>query len=420
MGKNLMRNSCRLTALLLAVLMLCGCGPDTSVPTDPTAVPTAPTVPTDPTQPSGPANPTEPEQPIQPDPLPELEPLTYLTCVEFDVFPELLSLGNGLVVASRNTYSELQGRINETLVIDIYEDEVVARSVRAHSMELVTQSFADGAIVLGEPDTGKFFVFDRELKVKSSFAAPDLNGFFSYDRSSYYYIQNARLYCMNVSDGQTAPAKLEKELRFETLVDIHPGKNILVARVYLDSVSTDYGVAVVDVDTGKILLLRSDLTHVWLTEDRFSAVEMNDNNLLFDVYYGSLAGGDIQVVPTEQLYAGSVSYGVLPGSDYLVWRLNPDEGDKATKIYDLANGGVVADMTEFEFAAALFSPIYLSQEKAILGYYSIKEEKTEENPYPKETFHMVLINPEKLTYTEGAAPEDCPWQTTVDLAAVAY
>lgn len=418
MGNNAAHKFLRLMALLLALLMLCGCGPDTAVPTDPTGDTTAPTSPTEPSNPPDPTVPTEP--PVEPEPLPELETLTYLTCVEFDVFPELLSLGNGLVVASRNTYSELQGRINETLIIDIYADEIVAKSVRAHSMELVTQNFADGAIVLSEPDTGKFFVFDRNLTVKSSFNAPDLNGFFSYDRSSYYYIQNARLYCMSVSDGKSAPAELEQQLRFESLVGIHPSKNQLVARVYLDSVSTNYGQAVVDVDTGKILLLRDDLTHVWLTGDRFSGVEMNSDNVMFDVYYGSLAGSDIQRIPTDQLYAGSVSYEVLPGSDYLLWRLNPDNGDKSTKIYDLAGGGVVAELTECEFATALFSPIYLAQEGAIMGYYSIKDEKTEENPYPEETFHLVLINPEKLTYSEGVTPEECPWQTPVNMDAVAY
>lgn len=413
----------RLAAMLLALMMLSGCGKPAPEPTDPSANQTTPSTPTNPTQPTNltdPTDPSVPEVPDDPEPLPELEAVTYLNCVELDVFPELLSLGNGLVVASRNTYNDLQGRINETLIIDIYTDEVVAKSVRAHSMELVTQKFADGAIVQAEPDSGKFFVFDRDLKVKSSFSAPNLNGFFSYDRSSYYYLQDEQLHCMNVSSGKSAPVNLEQELRFESLVAIHPTKEVLVARVYLDNNTTDYGVAVVDAKTGEILILRADLTHVWLTEDRFSAVEMNDKNLFFDVYYGSLAGGDIQRIPTDQIYAGSVSYEVLPGSDYMVWRLNPDDGDKATKIYDLSNGAVMADMTQYEFATALFSPIYLPQEQAILGYYSIKEEKTEENPYPKESFFFVLINPAKLTFDEGATFEECLWQTTVDLDAVTY
>lgn len=415
MGKRNNDKIYRLAALLLAVLMLCGCGAPASDPTDTTANTTVPSVPSDPTQPLDPTVPSEPEVP---EPLPELDAVTYLSCVELDVFPKLLSLGNGLVVASRNTYNDLQGRINETLIIDIYKDEVVAKSVRAHSMELVQRKFADGAIVMAEPDSGKFFVFDRNLTVKSSFSAPNLDGYFAGDRSSYYYVSNGALQRMDVATGKSAAVGCG--LRFRSLVGIHPEKDILVARINLAEQGSDFGVAVVDGKTGEILLLRSDLAHVWLMDDRFGAVAMNSKNLSYDVYYGSLAGGDVRRIPTDQLYASSVGYGMLPGTDYLLWRLNPDEGDKATKIYDLADGGAVAELTGYEFDKALLDPVYLPQEQAILGIYSIKEEKTEENPYPKESFFFVVINPLKLEFTQSEIFEICPWQETVDMNAVDY
>lgn len=419
-----MTRKLRILAAVLALMILAGCGhPDgesaaTNTPTQtPTSAPTAPTAPTTPTVP------TDPQQPDPPEPsapLPELESLTILTCVEFDSFPEMLSLGDGLVVASRNTYSELQGRINETLIIDILNDEVIASSVRAHSMELVAQKFQDGAILQGEPDTGKFYVFDENLNFKSAFAAPNLDGYFAYDRSAYYYLQENVLYSMNLSTLQSAPVQLQQTLRFESLVGIHPQEDWLVARVYLDSDSTDYGVAVVDAKSGQLLLLRSDLTHVWLTEDRFVAVEMSTTCMGFDVYYGSMEGGDILRIDALQLYSSSVSYSALPSADYLFWRYDPDEGEKATKIYDLTQGAVVAELSQLEFSAAVFNPIYLAHEKGILGYYSIKEPKTPENPYPKEKLQLALINPDKLTYTQGPVPEAASWQTWVDPEAVQY
>lgn len=418
-----MTRKIRFLVLALAFLMLAGCGQPEAQPS-PTAAPTqaptaAPTEPSTPTDPTGPSEPEDPQPPVDPEPLPELDALKILTCVEFDAFPELLSLGNGLVVASRNTYSELQGRINETLIIDLFQDEVMASSVRAHSMELVCQKFKDGNIVLSEPDSGKFFVFDRDLTVVSSFSAPDLDGYFSYDRGSYYYIQDDQLYCMTVSTGKSAPLTLERQLRLESLVGIHPDRSVLVARAYLDSHSTDYGVAVINADTGKILLLRADLTHVWLNGDGFIAVEMGTAGMGFDVYYGDFLGGEISRITSDKLHSGSVSYGGLSGCDYLLWRYDPDEGDKATKVYDLA-AGTVAELAELEFQAALFSPIYLSHEEGILGYYSIKEPKTPENPYPKEKLQLALVNPQKLTYAEGPAAEAAPWQDCVDTDAVNY
>lgn len=401
----------RAAAGLLAVLALCGCVAEEPAPT------TAPTEPTQttPTQPSRPTVPTVPSSPLEPTPVPvpELEAVTCLTCVEFDVFPRLLNLGNGLVVASRNTYNDLQGLINETLIIDIYNDQVVAKSTRSHALELVCQQFRDGLILMSEADSGKFYLFDQSLTVTFSFTAPRLDGYFSYDRSSYYYVQDEVLYRLDTGTGESQPITTDKGLMFESLIGIHPDQNRLVARVYLSEHGTDYGLAVLDVPSGKVLLLRDDLTQVWLTGDDFYGVEPNRNNVGNDVFYGDLTQGSVMTVPASQLYAPSVSYDVLPGSHYLVRRLAPDSGDRSTWLYDMTSG-TMADLSAWDFADAVFSSIYLADSGLIFGYYSQKEEKTPENPYPKETFHPVLIDPEALIFEATLTPNQASWQTRVD------
>lgn len=402
----------RAAAGLLAALTLCGCvaqepAPSTTAPTQPTqASPTQPSRPTVPTVPSSPAVP-------EPAPVPELEAVTYLTCAEFDVFPRLLNLGNGLVVASRNTYNDLQGLINETLIIDVYNDQVVAKSTRAHALELVCQQFRDGLILMSEADSGKFYIFDQTLAVIYSFSAPQLDGYFSYDRSSYYYVRDEVLYRMDTGSGESQPVNTDKGLMFESLLGIHPSQNRLVARVYLSDHGTDYALAVLDVPSGKVLLLRDDLTQVWLTEDLFYGVEFNRNNVGYDVFYGDLTQGSVLSIPSKELYAPSVGYDVMPGSHYLVRRLAPDEGDRATRIYDLRSGSV-ADLSACGFNDAALSTIYLEDSGLIFGHYSQKEEKTEENPYPKETFHPVLIDPEQLTFEAAVTAGQASWQTRVD------
>lgn len=406
----------RLLALVLAMLLLCGCAPETA----PLPSSTAPTEPSQTTSP--PPSQTEPEV-TKPDPLPlplpELEALTYLRCTEFDVFPQLLSLGDGRVVASRNTYNAVQGIIHCLEIIDIYNDKVLAKTVKGNTMELVEQQFPDGAILMAEPDSGKFYVYDQNLTVKRSFTAPNLDGFFTYDRSGYYFVQDSILCRMDVATGQISPVTLDRRLRLESLLSVHPDKERLVARVYVSDHSTTCAVAVIDGDTGTVLLLRDDLTHVWLTDDSFFGVEMNADALSYDVYYGDLTGGQVQMIPTEQLYASSVSYAAIPGTRYLLWKLAPDTGDRATKIYDLANGATVADLGQTGLYSAVFSTIYLKQEQLLMGYYSIKEEVEEGSTVPpKETFHPVLIDPAKLSFVDGAAPETAPWQNPVDDTAV--
>ena len=419
MGIDRMKFLRKLTGLLLALMLLCGCVQQPSG--------TDPIIQSDSTEQTGSSQSTEPGETVPevtkpeptPDPLPEREAVTYLSCINYDVFPELLSLGGGRVVASRNTYNPVQGIINSMEIINIYTDEVEAKAVKAHTMELVPQCFSDGAILMAEPDSGKFYVYDQKLTMIRSFSAPNLDGFFTYDRSGYYFVQDSILYCMELATGAISEVTLDRQLRFESLLSIHPDKERLVARVYVSDHSNVCAIAVIDADTGTVRLLRDDLTHVWLTDEMFYGVEMNSAALSYDVYYGDLASGEVQYISTEQLYAGSVSYAVMPGSHYLMWKLAPDDGERATKIYDLSNGATVADMNNYDFLTAAFSTIYLEQEQLILGYYSQKEEVDEtQDVLPKETFHLVLIDPSKLAFEAGATAETAQWQERVDETAV--
>ena len=192
MGMMKNKKFLQLSTAALALILLCGCAPAGSSSTESTKpTRTEPTQQTQPTQPSEPSQPTLPDEPAV---RPELEAVTYLTCTQFDVFPRLLSLGNGLVVASRNTYNPVQGLINELQILDVYGDKVVAKAVRAHAMELVPQIFSGGQILLAEADSGKFYIYDRTLTVKGSFAAPELDGYFDPELKSYYYVQDETLY----------------------------------------------------------------------------------------------------------------------------------------------------------------------------------------------------------------------------------
>ena len=403
----------RLLVVLLAMLSLAGCVQQPPVQTTLSTQPTQ----SDSTQPSQTepeqtesSQPTDPEptdpEPTQPtEPPPSIDPVTHLNCTNWKTFPELLSLGNGLVLASRNYFSTGQGIINSMEIIDVYADEVVAKTAKGCTLEPVLQRFSDGAILMAEPETGKFHVYDQELTLVKSFSAPALDGFFSYDRKNYYYIENDVLYRMDVASGNVGRMALEQNLRLESLLSIHHSQELLVARVYLSLHSTDCGIAIIDARTGKLRLLSQRLSHVWLSGDMFYGVEMNENIYGYDVYYGKLSGGEVQRITTDRLGGDTVGYGVLPGSHYMVRRKAPDEGERNTTIFDLSNGATAVDMSDYGFKDATFGSIYLADEQLILGFHA-------EGYY----FNMVLIDPKVLTFEEGVTPETVQWQDRVDKA----
>lgn len=399
----------RLAALLLAVLMLSGC---VQKPPQPTVTnPSGTTEPSETTTPSTTTKPDETEPPITEPPVetppPKLEPVTKLGCTHWKTYPDLLSLGGGIVFASRNYYSdEHKGIINSMELMDVYNDKVIASIMNTSAREPILQRFPDGAILTADTKTGTIYVYDRALVLKDSFSVPNTDGFFSYDRTNYYYVESDVLYRMDVATGNRGRMVLEKDLRLESLLDIHLTEDLLLARIHLSPYATDYGLALINAKTGKLRLLTDDLTHVWFTGDTFYGVEMNEGTYGYDVYYGKLSGGDVNRITTEMLGGDTVGYNLLPGSHLLLRRKAPDVGEWNTTLFDLANGGTAANLDNYGFVDALFRPMYLYEEQLILGL--------SKNGY---FYDPVILDPKVLTFEESLSPETVEWGDIVDYDA---
>lgn len=146
----------RILAFLLAVL-LCGCTQqnmepiDTTAPTQTQPHTTEPTT-TEPEQTEPPS--TEPTEP--PEPPPSLDPVTKLSSIKWRTYPELLSLGDGLVLASQNYYDGKSAIRNYADLVNVYTDTVEAQIVNDSPRKLVKQRFADGKFVLADSKTNTF------------------------------------------------------------------------------------------------------------------------------------------------------------------------------------------------------------------------------------------------------------------------
>lgn len=402
-----MRQLQKLAAASLAALMLCGC-----VQQEPATSPTSPTTgtipPTTITPPTAPSQPEQTEPPITEPPVvtppPTLKPVVKLQCTTWKTYPDLLSLGGGLVFASRNYYSaEHGGIINSMELIDVYNDTVVATATCDSARELIDQRFPDGAVLTADPKTNTIHVYDGKLALKDSISVPNTDGFFSYDRSNYYFVESDVLYRMDVASGNKGRMALEKDLRLESLLGVHPTEDLLLARVHFSPYTTDYGLALISTKNGKLRMLTDDLTHVWFTGNTFYGVEMNDQTYGYDVYYGTLSGSDVKRITTDTLGGDTVGYNLLPGSHLLLRRKAPEVGEWNTTIFDLSAGGTAADMAKYDFIDALFRPVYLAQEQLILGL--------SKDGY---FYDPVIIDPKALEYEQSLSPETVSWDPIVD------
>ncbi len=344
---------------------------------------------------------TEPERPREPE---VLSPVTFLNCTQWLTYPQFLSLGGGNVVTCMNGYDSSVGHFINTLeILDVYGDQLLATVRTEHTLELVEQRFADGHILAMDPASLTVYEYDSALKLLSSFAVPSLDGRFSYDRQSYYYIANGFLYRMNVSTGNRARMLLDQDVRLAAVTGIHPTEDLLVAKVYLDPYTDDTGLAAIDLTTGSLRLLTDRWTHLSFAGDSYYALRMGGDSFGYDIYTGTLTGSTLSRIDATDLGGDAKRYLVLPGSHLLLVWDPADDPPRSTQIYDLSKGGVMANLDDYSFPDSALGAVYLYDEDLILAFW-------ENGAY----FSPVVIDPKALTYSKGLILYDSQWEPLVD------
>ena len=403
----------RMAALLMSAILLCGCQKTPPTPTtEPTTAPT--TIQTQPT--TEPTTPTEPTEeiipPISEPPAPEnpqtLAPVTKLTCTKWVTFPQLLSLGEGKVAASRNYYDKAKkDYVNSLQLLDIYSDKILAQVDTDTTLELIPQQFPDGSILTADPHAREIVVYDGTLAEQNRISVPNTDGFFSYDRSRYYYVDGSILCHMETATGKRGRLPLHQELRLERLVGIHPTADLLIARVYTDNYSDNCALAVIDAQRGHLRLLSGKLANVWLTGDTFYGVAMNDTAYGMDVYHGTFSGNSVQRITASKIGDDQMGWSVMPGSHLLVRRFAPDnDKPRNTCLLDLKQGTMV-NLDDYGYIDCTFGTVWLHDEQLIMGFY-------EKGDY----FYPVLLDPKAMTFTPGATGEEIAWPGNVDISVL--
>lgn len=343
---------------------------------------------------------------VETTPPASVEPVQRLSCIQWNTVPQFLNLGDGAVLACHNDYEEGKGVVNLLDIIDVREDRVLAQEKTPAPRELVDQQFEDAHFILREPETNSFYVYDRNLQVVTQFRTINTNGYFSYDRKNYYFIDNEVLYRMDIATGNYARMSLEYDLRLESLIGIHPNRDILVGRCYRSFYNDTTAVFAIDCKTGKFLLLNDTVSHLWFDGDSFYGAATNDKVYGNDILCGTLSGGVDQKVTASALGSDTVSYTMLSGSGIMMLR-TVDEKNLSTTVYDLSQVGISSKLAQHGYSTSTLAPIYLAKEQWIFGVYPDDHD-----------FSPVVIVPKSLSYEKSLNVNKASWPALVDRALI--
>ena len=400
-----MKKLCLCLSALLLISALSGCQKkDISEPMYPDLYNTQPQF-TYPQPATEPANDFV-EPPVAEEPPVTLEPVTTLSTVRWTALPRFMSLGEGRVIACRNDFVEGQGTVSFLEVLDLYQDTVLAKKQINSPRELLEQYFLDGHFVLKDPKDQALYVYDANLQMVEKVSVPNCDGFFSQDRSCYYFLEDEVLHRMDVASGECERMELEYDLRFEYLTGVHPYWNIVVARFYRSFYDNSYGICAINCDTGEFLILNENADHLWFDGQTFYAATTNDYSYGVDIGYGTLSEGMAQKVSAPLLGGDTVSYTMLSGSSFLLLRTTTED-DYSTTVYDLSATGISNKLTQYGYNGSTLGAVYLRQEQLIFGVYLQEEE-----------FIPVVIDPKALNYEKSLSLDKEIWPALVDRSSI--
>ena len=378
-----------LPACLLVVLILlscAGCGRSSASTSSNATRGTAP----------APVHSTEPA--LEPEPDPDRVPITPLESLSPASFPSFGALGADQVVACWGEYGDNpEDTSTRCAILDVEQDQVLRSNTLKGSLSLV-RTFSDGTALLFSYDREQFYLLDEALHA-APLPVPVPGGQFSHDHSRYYYAQDELLYQYDLETRRQTQVPLEEGIRINTITAIHPSLDYLLVWIYPSLYSMDTCSALLDCDTGSLLLLQEGLSSPSFYGQNFQGRFFDGTTGQNSLVWGTLTSdAPLHCVALDPLEDEFTYFQPLTDSGYALQIFDDSWGGQqedpqgpSTTLYRLEEEGLSrSPLADYGFEEALISALYLPEEDLILGC-----------TYQDAGYQLHLIDPGALAFSEA-------------------
>ena len=245
-------------------------------------------------------------------------------------------------------------------------------------------------------ERNQFYLLDQHLHT-TPLDVPMGGGQFSQDHSRYYYVDQDLLYQYDLETHSQTQIPLTSGLRLSGISDIHPTRNCLMGWIYPSLYSSESCPALIDCDTGALLLLQDGLNApCFYGEDfqsRWSDFEVSENYLI----WGELESeAPLHCINLNQLEDEYTFLTPLANSNYALqvydasWLENSSgAASQNTTLYRLEEEGLSScSLDSCGLQAALTASVYLPESSLILGC-----------AYRQGSYQLYRIAPEAMTFS---------------------
>lgn len=318
---------------------------------------------------------TEPPQPVW-------QPITKLECIQPSSAPVVLPAQEGLLACWMDFSA---APVTHLRRVDIAADEVTAAADFDGCLDLFAENFSDGGYVLRDGANEQWVLLNADLQEQTRFAAKSMDGFFSHNRSRFYFVEGGRLFCTEIGSGATAPVETGYDLHFSHIAAFHPTQEQIALRVDVSPFSYEDGTAIFDLDSGSFLFL----------EDGMYTVTFGDDGIRLLCYEEQAQGYSMTFTAGEQTakiapadLAQKTGLIAVSGSPYLAGF------DNGTELYRLNDTVTVCSLRENGLSDMLTEYAWLPEDGLLVG--SVWQETGAE---------LYLICPELLPFDKEVPAE---------------
>ena len=321
------------------------------------------------------------------------EPVQTLECTRPISLSGLYPAGGSTVLISWADYES--GRTTVQMVdaeADTVKREVTLDGVWDTKRQALAHGFA-----LCDRETNRWKLLDDALTETGSFDAENVDGFFSYDGESYYFLRDGVLHCQNVAGGEAQPVTALSQLRFAELTAYDAASGRMAALFLLSPYGSVCGTAVFDPETGAISLLQEQRYQVMLAPAGGMSLLAFDNDKMG--YSALCSSGDTFWFADASLFldAGGALYAVGDAEELI------GVGTGRTTLYNVGESITACDLTANGIAGEMYDCCALPEAGLLVG-----------GMYENGAFRLYVIDPAQLTFEPVASAVSVPSPLTVN------
>lgn len=309
------------------------------------------------------------------------EPAQSLQCIQTDALNSLYPVSGAQVAVSWEDYENERTNV---LLVDVNQDTVCHEISLDGVWNLKEQSFPDGRFALCQRETNTWKFLSASLEDLGQWNAENVDGFFSQDAGTYYFLRDHLLYRQNVSSGECSKVALPIDLRLLELTAFDAQRGILVMQFFLSPYNSECGTAVYDMETGTLSMLQKERYRAFFRGEDLYLLSFDDEKMGYSVTYG---GDDQFLFADAGIFTDTVSelYPVS-GSSYLMGITTG-----RSVLYTMDRQITACPLRSCGIDGEMYTVCYLPEEEVLVGAV-----------YQKGAFRFYVLDPAQLSFTQAA------------------